>query len=558
MDLGLELKRLVNSLEFIQIPCVGMPTLVCLSLNELLAVKEFIELVLMLQCYSPNQKKLLSSILESLVVNKKMILKDKNNTCCLNSQIVLLLKILGLGLTLKGKDLSNSWNYLIKDSFKKLWLPVKTDYADLDTTSYPGHLHKTIQNSWFSTKSISLPKKNSPKTSLPYYKSLLVGGMEKEVIVLRTRKIRLKLTFQQKQTLQEWNHNYRFSYNKAVWLSSESSEHISKLDLRNLITPKEVNSRIQWVLTTPKSIREAAVFESYKNKQACFTNLKNKNIKHFSTRFLSKKKMSWTMNGIPSSSINVHDKKICTIFPRYNLGTIRTCEVFPEQISNESSIHFDGLNYFLCIPLTKSCILEGKKNNIVGCDPGVRTFLTTYDLSQKSYKIGDECSEHLSKLHYTLDDAISRKSDAKSKGKKNLNKYIAKIRIKIKNKISELHNKTINFLCKTNDIIVIPHFGSKEMSKMTPTRKINSKTVRNMMTLSHCAFLGKLKAKAEENGVIVAVVDERNTTKTCGNCYNMQNDIKGKSYWRCKECDWEHDRDCNAARNILLKYYTSI
>jgi hypothetical protein len=54
----------------------------------------------------------------------------------------------------------------------------------------------------------------------------------------------------------------------------DTDSTLSKFDLRNLVTPLEVNSRIQWILDTPKAIREAAVFEANKNRRACFTNLK--------------------------------------------------------------------------------------------------------------------------------------------------------------------------------------------------------------------------------------------------------------------------------------------
>ena len=60
---------------------------------------------------------------------------------------------------------------------------------------------------------------------------------------------------------------------------------------------------------------------------------------------------------------------------------------------------------------------------------------------------------------------------------------------------SELHWKCSNWICSNYDTVVLPHFGSKEMSNKIK-RKINNKTVRNMMVLGHCKFLERLKTKA--------------------------------------------------------------
>jgi len=53
----------------------------------------------------------------------------------------------------------------------------------------------------------------------------------------------------------------------------------------------------------------------------------------------------------------------------------------------------------------------------------------------------------------------------------------------------------------------------------------------------------------------VAVVSERNTTRTCSVCGSLTGptgtDMLGVRRWNCPECGTGHDRDVNAARNIL-------
>jgi hypothetical protein len=44
------------------------------------------------------------------------------------------------------------------------------------------------------------------------------------------------------------------------------------------------------------------------------------------------------------------------------------------------------------------------------------------------------------------------------------------------------------------------------------------------------------------------------TSKTCGNCGNIDSTLGGKKDYKCLNCDFEADRDHNGARNILIRY----
>jgi IS605 OrfB family transposase len=65
-----------------------------------------------------------------------------------------------------------------------------------------------------------------------------------------------------------------------------------------------------------------------------------------------------------------------------------------------------------------------------------------------------------------------------------------------------------------------------------------------------------LQYKGEHAGRSVAVVNERNTTRECSFCSALTGpggrDMLVVRQWKCSECGAEHDRDENAARNILL------
>jgi hypothetical protein len=186
----------------------------------------------------------------------------------------------------------------------------------------------------------------------------------------------LKLTSIQKKTFKIWYDHSRYSYNKAINFINDSSsakdtafrnfydtkpENInifySDFELRDLITPKEVCSRIPWILQTPKGIREGAIFEAKENLKTCLTNFKNGHINHFRLRFKSKKNSKWTIT-VPHDSINVYEKAVGIYEGRTTHFRVRTTEKIGE-INSDCMIHFDGLSYFICVPFT----VEKKTNS---------------------------------------------------------------------------------------------------------------------------------------------------------------------------------------------------
>lgn len=556
MNIGLKVKELLNTLESTKTHSEDGLITILLNTKELLVVNDFITSLIKLPI-PILQKKRLISMYESVQASKKMIYKDNLSFYCLNIQLLELLKILAQDLTSNEKDYSSYWNCLIKDSLMKLSLPAKTDSVVSDMTLLNGTLHKQMSNSWFSIQQTNQKNLNLQKTYLPFYKSLLVDGTDQENILLKTKKIRLKLTPIQIKQLKKWKDDCRYSYNKAINIINE--EHYTDIKLRNIITLSKTCSRIPWILETPKELRDGSVFEANKNKRAALTNLKNKNITHFNLRFLSSKQDTWTINGL--TSIKKINNRTIHLFPKYNFGKVKTYETLPENFGKVNSnsnkfltckLHFDGLYYFILVPVETTCKKILNKNPTCSIDPGERTAHTIYDgFNECCYKIGEDASNKIYLNLLTLDNLISKKSKLKKSKSNVINKKIIKLKKRIKNLQKEMHDKTINWLTTNYNRIVIPKFDSKSMSNKK-SRRISTKTVRGMSSLAHGLFLEKLKTKAIENSSKIIIIDEMYTTMTCGKCFYKNKNIKSKSEWVCPKCNWYHDRDTNASRNMLI------
>ena len=92
----------------------------------------------------------------------------------------------------------------------------------------------------------------------------------------------------------------------------------------------------------------------------------------------------------------------------------------------------------------------------------------------------------------------------------------------------------------------------KEQSQTTEEGKLVKKQTRRLLTWGHGYFEQRLIRHAEIYGKTVIITDEHYTTKTCGNCFHL-NEVGAKEELSCSNCFVKIDRDINASRNILIR-----
>ena len=133
-----------------------------------------------------------------------------------------------------------------------------------------------------------------------------------------------------------------------------------------------------------------------------------------------------------------------------------------------------------------------KKGRIISLDPGIRKFMVGYDPQGSSIFIGDKASIELTKLLLEIDKRIS-----KNKPTQDQQRYV-------KNLVNELHWKTISFLIKNYDVILLPDFRVKQMVK---GRRLANITKRLMMMFSFYKFQERLTYKCKS--IRKKVIDRR-------------------------------------------------
>ncbi|NEO96146.1 MAG: transposase, partial [Moorea sp. SIO3G5] len=210
------------------------------------------------------------------------------------------------------------------------------------------------------------------------------------------------------------------------------------------------------------------------------------------------------------------------------LGYLTFAEALPDNISDCRLTSTNG-DYYLVVPHEVTRVKAENQGRVVALDPGVRTvlmqslmgetpktalhrFLTFFSEASVG-KIGHGDFSEVQRLCQHLDNLISRISKAKGKQKRRMRKAARRMIIRIQNLVSELHHKAARFLVDNFDVILLPTFETSQMSKKN-SRKLRSKTVRNMLTFAHYRFKEFLKHKAQETGKIVVDVCEAYTSKT--------------------------------------------
>ena len=514
--------------------------------------------------------------------SKKMKIKNENEK---NENKKKLSKILQSELILNENKSKQYWKVFSKETSKKLWFPIETELQDSDTHYLNGFVNNTIQSSYVITKKKQITQKiqkNSLKTSCLSSQFSQKSTMEEEntkiklqqsKIIQYCRKIRFYPTKQFKLLAEKCFGATRYLMNKAIEKvqNKEIKKPTSHITMRKAIMKtdkelkKEENKNERWLIEIPCDTRQLAFKQLASNYKTGLTQLKNKTISHFEMKFKTKKNPNQFFH-VDSRALKFKDmiifKRRCS--DRFKLRKKRErwwkkniiCKTQNIIIKREKN------RYFMCIPMKKEIKVNNdkKKYNYVSLDPGVRTFQTIYSEQNVVGKIGNNSCEELIDAGLKIDKLKSyldkNKKEIKKRKKYNILKRCFLLRTKIRNKVSDLHWKTCNYLCSHFKNIFLPTFKvSKMIKKDLPHRSriINSRSVRKMLSLSHGLFKERLFHMANKLNSKIHLCEEYWTSKSCGGCGLIDNTLKGKKTYICNDCGFKLDRDYNGARNIYMR-----
>jgi putative transposase len=322
-------------------------------------------------------------------------------------------------------------------------------------------------------------------------------------------------------------------------------------DLRNKTVTKKNNPTInEWEFETPKDIRASAVKDLVDGYKGNFTKLKNRSINYFTMKYRSRKKESAIELPPTAIKLNKLTNTALDLYPKYNLGLIKLGKdkcLNQLEIKHACRLAHENGKWYLHVPVSINVTSSLPNREFCSLDPGVCNFQTVYSEEQTlTVEVRKELFIRLQTKMDQFQSLRSKKLITKSK----YNRKTCNIKRRLSNLVDDIHYKLIRFLTSSYQNIFLPTFESQELVQKMRGRRAR----RNLLSLKHFVFKQRLRAKcALMKYSQVYDCTEEYTSKTCGRCGRLNNELGFSRVFECPCCNLIIDRDINGARNIAIK-----
>ena len=372
--------------------------------------------------------------------------------------------------------------------------------------------------------------------------------------MLRAIKIRLYPNKTQKQTLQKVLGSYRFIYNHILARKQEAYKadktNLSVCDLSKYFHGTLLeDGKYGWLKEQNTQVMKQAIrqmltaYDKFFKLKKGFPKFKSKR---------DKQSALFPLNAI--SKRNTFETRHITLVKQLKNVKFRCSDLYLKRLrkykDNMRSATLSKTksgNFFLSIlmDVPQYEIVKFKKTNKeVGIDLGIKDFVITSD--GKVFE-----NKHFFKKDERKLKKLQRQLSKKCKGSNNFSKQckrIAKVFETITNKKENYIHSVANYLLRHYDTIYMENLNTSGLLK-------NHKLAKAIQEVGFYKFKTTLQNKALQNDKKVVLIGRYySSSKTCSNCGYINNDLKLQDrHWQCPNCGSYHDRDYNAALNILYE-----
>ena len=326
-------------------------------------------------------------------------------------------------------------------------------------------------------------------------------------------------------------YNYFLDNNKKIY--EEKQQHNKYYKNSELLTQLKKQEEYNWL----NEINAQSLQIALKNLDISF----NRFFKKISGFPKFHKKSNTQSFGLTNQSFKIEGKRI--IFRKFRKGI-----KFDNHREIEGKILCASISktpdekYYISIAVEKEILQFNQIDKDVGIDLGIKDFCTTSDeikIPNPKFK-----KNKISKLKF-LQRKHSKKQ-LKSNNREKIRRKLAKLYNKITNQKTDFLHKLSTKLIHENQVIYLENLNIQGMVK-------NHKLAEEISQCNWGQFISILEYKANWYGREIYQIDRfYPSSQLCSNCgYQNHNLTLKDREWVCPECGYHHDRDINAAKNIL-------
>ena len=201
--------------------------------------------------------------------------------------------------------------------------------------------------------------------------------------------------------------------------------------------------------------------------------------------------------------------------------------------------------YYISLQVEEECETLPNDGGSIGLDAGLKSLYTTSD--SDIYPNPKTLSLHEKRMK-RLQRSLSRKK----KGSKNSEKArlrLAREHEKVSDIRNDIQHKITHKLASENQVVCVEDLDVKGMMK-------DHRLAKHISDASWSELCRKLEYKiADHGGILIKVPRTYASSQICSCCGRKESKLKDLRIrsWICPSCGAGHDRDVNAAKNILEK-----